>query len=137
MRVTLGRLWNTPGLLVHILREEYCHSNSKGRALRVPEESCPITRVNAFKEYQSYSFFISYLWPPGLPRGPGSSRLGAGSWGDWPRDWGSGGSWGPGPGEVGVGSWVAWPRAAQPHCPVSTLGPNSGLTRKPGLFPAQ
>ena len=54
---------------VHILREECCHSNSKGRALRVPEESCPIIWVNAFKEDQSYGFFISYLWPPGLPRG--------------------------------------------------------------------
>ena len=69
MRATLGRLRNTLACNVHILREECCHSNSKGRALRVPEESCPIIRVNAFKEDQSYGFFISYLWPPGLPRG--------------------------------------------------------------------
>ena len=27
--------------------------------------------------------------------------------------------------------------AARPHCPVATLSPNSGLTRKPGLFPVQ
>lgn len=77
----------------------------------------------------------------GLPRAPqgareqsaGGGELGglAPGLGEW-RELG-----GPGPGEVGVGSWVAWPRAAQPHCPVSTLGPNSGLTRKPGLFPAQ
>ena len=65
--------WADPGAplvcKVHILREEYCQSHSKGRASRVPEESCPVTRVNAFKEGQSSGFSIGYLWPPGLPGG--------------------------------------------------------------------
>lgn len=77
--------------------------------------------------------------------GPGRSRL-----------WGELGGLAPGVGEAagrtgpgsGGGSWVDWPLggraelgglapAAQPHCPVAALSPNSGLARKPGLFPVQ
>lgn len=32
------------------------HSNFKSRALRVPQQTCPIIRVIAFKEYWSYGF---------------------------------------------------------------------------------
>ena len=63
--------WADPGAplacKVHILGEEYCQSQRQ--SFEGPRESCPVTRVNAFKEDQSSGFSISYLWPPGLPGG--------------------------------------------------------------------
>lgn len=50
MRATLVGSETSLDCKVHTLRNENSHSNSKSRAMRVPQGNRPITRVTAFKK---------------------------------------------------------------------------------------